>query len=87
MEIEVLKEEETIIDEDFFTEEAIRSRADRIMKEVTDEDLEEFGMDREEFREMLISFAESFGKSCKKLDMGEIEKLYLELTKELAEED
>ena len=74
-------------DERFFTEEAVRSRVDKVMKEVTDEDLEEFGMDREEFREMLISFGESFGKPCKKLDMGDIEKLYLDLTKELAEEE
>ena len=87
MEIEVLKEEETIIDEEFFTEEAIRSRADKIMKRVTDEDLEEFGFDREEFREMLISFGESFGKPCKKLDMKEIEQRYMELTKELAEDE
>ena len=50
------------------------------MKEVNNEDLEEFGMDREYFREMLISFGESFGKPCKKLDMKEIEKRYMELT-------
>ena len=87
MGIEVLKIEETIIDEEFFTEEAIRSRADKIMKRVTDEDLEEFGFDREEFREMLISFGESFGKPCKKLDMKEIEQRYMELTKELAEDE
>ena len=73
MEIEVLREEETIIDEE--------------LKEVTDEDLEEFGMDREYFREMLISFGESFGKPCKKLDMKQIEQRYMELTKELAEDE
>lgn len=67
-------------DEEFFTEGAIRSRADKIMKEVTNEQLDRFGFDREEFREMLISFAQSFGKPCKKLDMKEIEKRYLELT-------
>ena len=39
MRIEVVKEEETIIDEDFFTEEAVHSRVDEVMKEVTDEDL------------------------------------------------
>ena len=44
-------------------------------------------MDRDCFREMLISFEESFGKPCKKLDMYEVEKLYLDLTKELAEEE
>ena len=80
MEIEVLKEEESIIDEEFFTEEAIRSRADKIMEEVTDEQLDRFGFDREYFREMLISFAESYGKPCKKLDMKEIENIYMELT-------
>ena len=58
-------------DEEFFTEESVRSRVDKVMKEVTNEDLEEFGMDREYFREMLISFGESFGKPCKKLDMKE----------------
>ena len=73
-------------DEEFFTEESVRSRVDKVMKEVTNEDLEEFGMDREYFREMLISFGESFGKPCKKLDMKKIEQRYMELTKELAEE-
>ena len=58
-------------DEEFFTEESVRSRVDKVMKEVNNEDLEEFGMDREYFREMLISFGESFGKPCKKLDMKE----------------
>ena len=58
-------------DEEFFTEEAIQDRAGRLAKEISDEDLEEFGMDREYFREMLISFGESFGKPCKKLDMKE----------------
>lgn len=74
-------------DEDFFTEEAVLSRVDKIMKRVTDEQLDRFGFDREEFREMLISFGESFGKPCKKLDMDEVEKLYLDLTKELAEDE
>ena len=87
MKIEVLKEEETIIDEDFFTEEAVHSRADKIMKIVTDEQLDRFGFDREDFREMLISFGESFGKPCKKLDMKEIEQRYIELTKELAKDE
>ena len=68
------KKEEEIIDEEFFTDEAVRSRADKIMKEVTDEQLNRFGFDREEFREMLISFGESYGRPCKKLDMKEIEK-------------
>ena len=72
------------MDEEFFTEEAVRSRVDKVMKEVTEEQLDRFGMDRDYFREMLISFGESFGKPCKKLDMEEVEKLYLELTKELA---
>ncbi|MBQ3441722.1 MAG: hypothetical protein IJG33_00605 [Selenomonadaceae bacterium] len=66
-------EEETIIDEEFLTEKAVRSRTDKIMKVVTDEQLNRFGMDREDFREMLISFGESFGKLCKKLDMKKIE--------------
>lgn len=70
-------------DKDFFTEEAVRSRVDEVMKEVTNEQLDRFGMDKDYFREMLISFGESFGKPCKKLDMEEIEKLYIELTKEL----
>ena len=83
MEIKVIKEEETIIDEEFFTEEAVRSRVDEVMKEVTNEQLNRFGMDKDYFREMLISFGESFGKPCKKLDMEEVEKLYIELTKEL----
>lgn len=74
-------------DEDFFTEEAVLSRVDKIMKRVTDEQLDRFGFDREEFREMLISFGKSFGKPCKKLDMDEVEKLYLDLTKELAEDE
>ena len=74
-------------DEEFFTEESVRSRVDKVMKEVTNEDLEEFGMDREYFREMLISFGESFGKPCKKLDMKKIEQRYMELTKELAENE
>ena len=74
-------------DEDFFTEEAVLSRVDKIMKRVTDEQLDRFGFGREEFREMLISFGESFGKPCKKLDMDEVEKLYLDLTKELAEDE
>ena len=69
MEIEVLREEETIIDEEFFSESAVRSRVDKVIKEVTEEQLDRFGMDREYFREMLISFGESFGKPCKKLDM------------------
>ena len=75
------------MDEEFFTEEAVRSRVDKVMKEVTEEQLDRFGMDRDYFREMLISFGESFGKPCKKLDMEEVEKLYLELTKELAEDE
>ena len=74
-------------DEEFFTEESVRSRVDKVMKEVTNEDLEEFGMDREYFREMLISFGESFGKPCKKLDMKEIEQRYIELTKKLAKNE
>ena len=73
---------EKISEEEFFTEEAVRSRVDKVMKNVTDEDLKEFGMDREYCREMLISFGESFGKPCKKLDMKEIEKRYMELTEE-----
>ena len=74
-------------DEEFFTEEAVRSRVDKIMKRVTDEQLDRFGFDRDEFREMLISFGESFGKPCKKLDMKKIEQRYMELTKELAENE
>jgi len=70
-------------DKDFFTEEAVRSRVDEVMKEVTNEQLDRFGMDKDYFREMLISFGESFGKPCKKLDMKEIEKRYIELTKKL----
>lgn len=84
MEIKVMKEEEeTIMDEEFFTEEAVRSRVDEVMKEVTNEQLDRFGMDRDYFRDVLISFGESFGKPCKKLDMEKVEKLYIELTKEL----
>ena len=80
MKIEVVKEEETIIYEDFFTGEAIQDRADRLAKEISDEDLEEIGMDRDYFRDVLISFAQSYGKLCKNLDMKEIEKRYMELT-------
>ena len=68
---------------EYVKEEAVRSRVDKVMKEVTNEDLEEFGMDREYFREMLISFGESFGKPCKK----EIEQRYIELTKKLAKNE
>lgn len=68
-------------DEDFFTEEAIQDRASRLAKEISDEELEEIGMDRDYFRDVLISFAQSYGKPCKKLNMDEVEKLYLDLTK------
>ena len=81
MEIEILKEEKNIIDEEFFTEEAIQDRAGRLAKEISDEELEEIGMDRDYFRDVLISFAQSYGKPCKKLNMDEVEKLYLDLTK------
>ena len=67
-------------DKDFFTEEAIQDRAGRLAKEISDEELEEIGMDRDYFRDVLISFAQSYGKPCKKLDMKEIEKRYMELT-------
>lgn len=87
MEIEILKEEKTIIDEEFFTEEAIQDRAGRLAKEIGDEELEEIGMDRDYFRDVLISFAQSYGKPCKKLNMDEVEKLYLDLTKGLAEDE
>lgn len=87
MEIEILKEEKTIIDEEFFTEEAIQDRAGRLAKEISDEELEEIGMDRNYFRDVLISFAQSYGKPCKKLNMDEVEKLYLDLTKGLAEDE
>jgi len=80
MEIKVIKEEETIMDEEFFTEEAIQDRASRLAKEISDEELEEIGMDRDYFRDVLISFAQSYGKPCKKLNMDEVEKLYLDLT-------
>lgn len=88
MEIKVMKEEEeTIMDEEFFTEEAVRSRVDEVMKEVTNEQLDRFGMDRDYFRDVLISFAQSYGKPCKKLNMDKVEKLYLDLTKGLVEDE
>ena len=72
---------------EYVKEEAVRSRVDKVMKEVTEEQLDRFGMDRDYFREMLISFGESFGKPCKKLDMKEIEQRYIELTKKLAKNE
>ena len=74
-------------DKDFFTEEAIQDRASRLAKEISDEELEEIGMDRDYFRDVLISFAQSYGKPCKKLNMDEVEKLYLDLTKGLVEDE
>lgn len=74
------KDKSSLMEEEFFTEEAIQDRAGRLAKEISDEELEEIGMDRDYFRDVLISFAQSYGKPCKKLDIKEIEKKYLELT-------
>ena len=47
-------------------------RALRCAEEITMSELNEVGMSREDFKEMLVGFAEEFGNHSKKLDLNKL---------------
>lgn len=66
---------------EILSESAIIRKADVAAEEITDEELDELELTREDFRNLMIGFGEALSGKTIKLDMQDIEKKYIELTK------
>ena len=65
---------------EFLSESVIISKANVAADEITDEELDEMELTREDFRNLMIGFGEALSGQTIKLDMKDIERKYMEIT-------